>query len=244
MRNRPALTLVELLVVVAILGMLIALLLPAMHDGTRTPARSGLCKNNLKRIGLALIDYVNMHDGEFPPAYTIDAEGNRLQSWRTLILPFLDEQALFDRIDLTKTWDDPANAEALDRANRVTVFRCPLVDLDLPPGTTTYLAVVGAGFVFSGPEPTSLAEITDGKDQTLLVFDAAAEHAVHWMSPQDADEAVLLSYTEVTEMYHPGYFPAAFVDGHVQSLDASLTGETRKAMITIAGGEAIADSDW
>lgn len=241
MRNRPAFTLVELLVVLAIIGIFTALLLlgsrPTIH-----PHRRAQCSNNLKQISCALINYATVNDGEFPPAYTTDTEGNRLHSWRTLILPYLEQQDLYDSIDLSRAWDDPANAAALERAAGVTVFQCP--SADLAPAMTTYLAVVGAGFVFLGAESTNFDEITDGTGQTLLVIDAAEEHAVHWMSPQDADEATLLSYTAESVLNHPTAFQAAFVDGHVQSLDATLAGETRKALLTIAGGETLTDSDF
>ncbi|MBC8288680.1 MAG: DUF1559 domain-containing protein, partial [Planctomycetes bacterium] len=77
----------ETLVTLAILAILTALFLPA----TRTPreaSRRSQCKNNLKQIGIALHNYHEDH-GAFPPAYTMDANGQPLHSWRTLILLYL-----------------------------------------------------------------------------------------------------------------------------------------------------------
>ena len=69
--------------------------------------------NNLKQIALALLNYEQAHHA-LPPAYTVDAQGRPLHSWRTLILPYLDQESLYQTIDLSKPWNDPANAKALE----------------------------------------------------------------------------------------------------------------------------------
>ena len=51
-----------------------------------------------------------------PPAYTVDANGRPLHSWRTLILPYLEQESLYQTIDLSKPWNDPANARAVETA--------------------------------------------------------------------------------------------------------------------------------
>src|SRR4051794_16138712 len=75
--------LVELIVVMGIIAVLLALLLPATRS-TRGAARRSQCVNNLKQIALALHSYEQAHKA-LPPAYTVDAQGRRLHSWRTLI---------------------------------------------------------------------------------------------------------------------------------------------------------------
>jgi type II secretory pathway pseudopilin PulG len=94
----------------SIIAFLFALMLPAGRV-SRPAARRTQCKNNLKQVALALHNYADDHHA-LPPAYTVDAKGRPLHSWRTLILPYLDEQALYDSIDLSKPWDDPKNADA------------------------------------------------------------------------------------------------------------------------------------
>jgi type II secretory pathway pseudopilin PulG len=106
-------TLVELLVVLGVIAILIALLLP-MRRSAGEASRRSMCSNNLKQIGIALHNYADEY-GAFPPAYTVDAEGKPLHSWRTLILPFIEQGPLYEKIDLSKPWDDPANKEAYDK---------------------------------------------------------------------------------------------------------------------------------
>ena len=114
-RKRPsrfAFTLVELLVVIAIIGVLIALLLPAVNSA-REAARLIQCKNRQKQIGLALLNYESA-TGTLPPAGLVAPYHRRsmfdhgfqpwtgLQvSWVVLVLPHMEEQALFDRFDLS-----------------------------------------------------------------------------------------------------------------------------------------------
>jgi len=89
-------TLVELLVVIAIIGILIALLLPAVQ-AAREAARRATCRNNLKQLGLALHGFHDVRK-TFPPSAV--RQGGLHENWVIKILPFLEQQALFDRFDL------------------------------------------------------------------------------------------------------------------------------------------------
>jgi prepilin-type N-terminal cleavage/methylation domain-containing protein len=124
-------TLVELLAVIAIVGLLVSLLLPAVQ-AARESARRAQCLNNLKQIGLALHGYADSH-GRLPPASTSAVDVGvwnyesdptvRLHSWAALVLPFLEESSLGGSIDFKVSSLDPANRPAA--ATIVSVFRCP-----------------------------------------------------------------------------------------------------------------------
>ena len=212
-KPRKGFRLVELMVVVAIVVVLIALMLPAVRT-SREAARRSQCTNNLKQIALALRDYEDRY-GALPPAYTVDAKGRRLHSWRTLILPFLEQKALYETIDLSKAWDDPVNAKA--RETVVSGFHCPS-EQDGPGNVTTYLAVVGEDACFWGREPRKLGEITDGLSDTMMVIEAGEESAVPWMKPVDADEALVVGLGAESRLSHAGGVNACFVDGSVRFL--------------------------
>jgi len=109
-RTRRAFTLVELLVVIAIIGILVALLLPAVQTA-REAARRVQCSNNLKQIGLASHNY---HDvfGCFPPGSITEGpcctQKSRI-NWAIALLPYIEQQQLFDLYDHRVYNEDPAN---------------------------------------------------------------------------------------------------------------------------------------
>lgn len=223
------------LAVVATALVLIALLLPAVHRG-REPARRTQCRGHFKQIGLALYNYHDAY-GAFPPAFTVDAAGNRLHSWRTLLLPYLNQKLLYDKIDLSKPWDDPANAFL--HQEQVPQFLCPSAITSR--GQTTCLALVTSQSVIRPESSCSIKDVKDGTSNTLTVIEVDAEHAVPWMSPYDADEALFLSLGPQSKLSHPGGFHALITDGAVRMLKRDLPADTRRALITVDGSEKIGD---
>jgi prepilin-type N-terminal cleavage/methylation domain-containing protein/prepilin-type processing-associated H-X9-DG protein len=124
-------TLIELLVVIAIIAILISLLLPAVQQA-REAARRTQCKNNLKQIGLALHNYLDVHRG-FPPAFVSDVStgvNTPGGEWspHARILPFLEQANLYNLADLGLAYDDPANGTIASQ--RIATFMCPSEPLD------------------------------------------------------------------------------------------------------------------
>lgn len=228
-------TLVELLVVIAVIGILVALLLPATRN-SREAARRSQCKNNLKQILLALHNYHDQYQA-FPPAWTVDASGRRLHSWRTLILPFADQTPLYERIDLSKPWDDPVNAEAAKQTP--SIYVCPSVEFD--PGRTVYVAMVGEEAFLRPVLPRAMSEITDGTSNTVAVIEVNKTQAVPWMAPQDADLAMFVGLKSPTDSHHTGGGHVGMADGTVRFLSSNLEEQTRQSLATVAGGEKIGE---
>ena len=227
----------KLLVGFGIMLVLASLLLPNLRRG-REPAYRTQCRNNLKHIGLALHNYADQY-GALPPAYTVDADGKPLHSWRTLILPFLEfeQNELYKKIDFSKPWNDPANTEAFKTTPYA--YRCP--SETLPPNYTSYLGIVGENACFHPTEPRSFSEITDSTSETLMVFEVAQEHAVHWMAPQDASKNIVLNFGSNGKLAHSGGTQAALADGSVRFISENVSPETLRALISIAGNEQVGE---
>jgi prepilin-type N-terminal cleavage/methylation domain-containing protein/prepilin-type processing-associated H-X9-DG protein len=122
-RTRPGLTLIEVLVVIAIIGALIALLLPAVQQ-VRTAAARVQCANNLHQLGLALHMY-NDTNGAFPPALVTSGANvqDAYATGFTYLLPFLEQDATYRTYHFDDPWYLPSNYQAVGTS--VKVFYCP-----------------------------------------------------------------------------------------------------------------------
>lgn len=231
------LTLIEVLVILAILGVLIGMLLPARRTAGEA-ARRSQCMNNLKNIALAVSNYGMVH-GVLPPASTGDVDGRPRHDWRTLTLPQNEEDALYRAVDLAKPWDDPANARVGEE--RLSVFICP--NTTTPRNTTAYLATLDPGGCLSPGKSRRLADVSDGTANTLLIIEAGDDRAVPWMAPKDADESVLTGFASA-KLHHSGGAHAAFADGAVRFLKARTPLPILRALTTAAGGEVISSDSY
>jgi prepilin-type N-terminal cleavage/methylation domain-containing protein len=122
-RDVRAFTLVELLVVIAIIGMLVAILLPAVQ-AARGAARRSQCQNNLKQLGLAITSYQATHE-TYPPGVTANTDNfqDGMHSGLVFLLPYLEQQNLYDRIDLSSSWRSDSNRVAAQQL--IPSFQCP-----------------------------------------------------------------------------------------------------------------------
>lgn len=134
--RRRGFTLIELLVVISIIGVLIALLLPAVQ-AAREAARRIQCANNLKQMGLALSNYQGSH-GSFPPSYVarqpfVDGATDVADgwAWAAMMLPYLEGTTIHAAINFSLPVDSLANATAAQ--TRIAGYLCPS---DIPPAGT------------------------------------------------------------------------------------------------------------
>jgi prepilin-type N-terminal cleavage/methylation domain-containing protein/prepilin-type processing-associated H-X9-DG protein len=231
-------TLVELLVVIAVIGMLVALLLPAVQ-AARESARRSQCQNNLKQIVLA------MHN--FEGAYKYLPFGDRLNYTNTnkvgpgvQILPFLEESALFDKYNWNVNWYDPGNSEVVQ--SRLKVYYCPttpdagrlfsstesgvpftaaVTDYMAPSGVGSNektFAVANYGMTLSDDKsiltkkvktPNRLKHATDGLSHTLMFAECAGKPDI-WSNGQMTGGS---NFKTGWASHATGFDPKMFVPG-------------------------------
>ncbi|QDU55881.1 DUF1559 domain-containing protein [Aeoliella mucimassa] len=141
-RTRSGFTLVELLVVIAIIGILVALLLPAVQSA-REAARRNSCKNNLKQMGLALLNYENAY-GVLPGGQT---DSSLYYSVNTQILPYMEQGTTHDRIEFDKFIYDTSSANPTIAQVQPEVYLCPS---DPQQGGNAYSWSGSSGSTFMG----------------------------------------------------------------------------------------------
>lgn len=129
-QTRGGFTLVELLVVIAIIGVLVALLLPAVQ-AARAAARRSQCQNNIRQVGLAVLNYESANKGlprfqswwNDPNSDEFAEKWDLGPNWIINILPYMEQQAIFDSFDFTAPINQPANE--LARSAVIPALLCP-----------------------------------------------------------------------------------------------------------------------
>jgi hypothetical protein len=257
-------TLVELLVVVAIVAVLVGLLLPAVQ-AAREAGRRMSCLNNLRNQGCALHGHL-VATGRFPVGClewkfgTTPRPTNRCLAWSAFILPWLEGTPAFDRIDLARPFDDPVNAAAA--ATILPVYVCPSADrvggLVGGLGRCDYGGIVGERIASpNNPEKGGLIhdrgfaahEITDGLSKTLLVAECAAGPwaDAQWINGRNLfDQAYAVNWpTWEDEMRsrHPGGAHGLLGDGAVRFFAEGTDLRVLAALCTRSGNETL-PADW
>jgi len=210
----------------------VGLLLPAVQKVREAAARTQ-DQNNLKQIGLAIHNYADVRRG-LPPGAICDGNGKPLLSWRVAILPYIDQQALYEQFKLDEPWDSAHNRKLIPLmpptyANPAAPPR---------PGTTHYRALVGNGAIFDLAKPTKFAQVTDGLSNTIMVVETA--EAVAWTKPDEVMYDPQQPLPKFIPVFAAGH-NVLFADGSVRFFSNAHAERTLRAMITRSGGEVIDD---
>lgn len=188
---------------------------------------------------MAVANYTDSN-GHYPPAYQLGPDGRPWHSWRVLVLPYIEGDAIFKRYRFDEPWDGPNNRTLADLRPRTFGFP---VDRDRVSHVANYLAVVGPETLWAGEKPLRGLPPDGASDTILFVENSGLD--VHWMEPRDltfADMSFELQRPDgVSSVYStPG---VAMADGSVRSLGPKLTPEALRALLTADGGEKL-DGDW
>ena len=204
---------------IAVSGVAVGMLLPAVQQ-VREAARRTQSMNNQRQLALALLNY-EAANGSFPPAFTVDADGTPLLSWRVAILPYLEQKDLYDRFHHDEPWDSEHNIQLLNEMP--DLFKNPSTAGQ--PGWTDYMAPTTDDSILSASgKETKRAQITDGSSDTILLFEVGVDQQAPWTSPQDLEIETLDSMN--FDNGHAGVMTYALCDGSVLTAAKSRTVES------------------
>ena len=218
----------------ASIGIMVGLLLPAVQ-AAREAARRMQASNNLKQVGLAIHNYHSAYN-KLPGAIT-DDNGKPLLSWRVAILPFLEQQALYEQFHLDEPWDSEHNIKLVEQMPMTYVD--PSLATYLRPGMTVFRLNSGKDLMFEEGKELRFRDCLDGLSNTIMAYEADYKsEAVTWTKP----ERILLDRDNPlpqTGHVHQGGFHVLMGDGAVIFITHSIDLGLFDALLTRAGGEVI-----
>jgi hypothetical protein len=192
-------------------------------------------QNNLRQLTLAMHNYADRNSSRFPPQAVFSPEGKPLLSWRVLILPYLEEEALYKEFHLDEPWDSDHNKMLL--AKMPKFFAMP----GSPAGTTDthYLAFVGKSAFFDGKKGLRMPlDFPDGTSNTIMFVEAPK--GVPWTKPEDLpfDPDPTKPLPKLGGQFRDG-FNVSLCDGSVRFLRKTISDTTLRSAITRDGGEVL-----
>jgi len=228
--SRRGFSVVELLVVITVIGLLLALLLPAVQSA-REGARQTQCKNNLHQFGVALEHHAEQF-GHYPK------DGERGHGFGTYLLALLDQKPLYDKIDplnspLPTGAVVPGTGDVL-----LSVFRCPSHSAgDHLASGYARSDYIGNDAIFM--KATKFQNIIDGDSQTMSLGETTTDHA--WALPGTATADTAPNSGSGFSSGHTGGIHILLCDGAVRFISDNIDLATFKALGTPSGNEAVGE---
>jgi Protein of unknown function (DUF1559) len=209
--------------------------------GSRESSRRASCMNSLRQIEVALHSY-HADYGSFPPAYIANANGKPMHSWRVLILPYMEQQALYERYNFNEPWDGPNNRKLHNVIMKS--YCCPSRSDKQPKTETNYVVVVGPQTMWPGDKATKLTDVKDGTSNTIMLVEFH-DSGIHWMEPRDLHTVQMPMAINAPRgqgicSLHPHGANAILADGSVRFLSDKTPPDALRAALTIAGSEKTA----
>lgn len=222
-------------ILLIVLGVMIPLL--DSHFSRTSGRPRSVTKSNLKQIGLALHNYHEQHS-TFPPGAITNRQNRPLQSWQALILPFLDQEGIYKRIDLQQAWDSPVNRPPFQQ--EIPVYLSPKTRQTRSPDGYALSHFAGNRLVLKQNAGMKILEsITDGMSNTIMAMELG-ERFKPWGDPT--------SLTLPTAVIGPGKKSLSqggnhvlLGDGSVHFISQDIDPAILKALSTPDGGEPIDD---
>ena len=223
----------------ATIGVAIGLLLPAVQK-VRQAANRTQSMNNLKQMGLAFFNYESAY-GKFPGNITDKKTGKALLSWRVAILPFIEQNNLYQQFKLDEPWDSEHNLKVAKVAIKVYAQSGKELQRDREGNILTpFQGLAGPSGLLEQGKNIRLADITDGTSNTILLVEAQKQ--VIWTKPEDVPFDPKVGFPSPEKVFggdSPNGFNALFADGSVRFISNRIDQKILKALFTRNGGEPL-----
>ncbi|MHB1561171.1 MAG: DUF1559 family PulG-like putative transporter [Isosphaeraceae bacterium] len=217
----------------------IRLVAPAVGTA-RAAARRAQSVNNLKQIGLAFHNYHSAMN-HFPAAVNRGGKNKNIPySWRVAILPYIEQQALYNQYNFDEPWDGPNNRKLIEKIPVVYAYPNP----DGPPlskGHTSYFVFTGPSTAVGAGGDPQIQNFTDGTSNTILTVEAKRE--IPWTKPEDIPFDPEQPLPEIGG-YSPDGTNVGFADGSVRVLKKTVNPVVLKKLITRDGGEIVSSDQY
>ena len=243
---------------VASTGVLVGLLLPAVQQA-RQAARRTQSMNNLKQLALAMHNYHDVYRG-FPSGTHANEKlkADKRFSWLSRILPFMEQNALYEQLDFEESWDDESNQQWVGTS--ISTLQNPGLPV-VEAGQTHYVGLAGVGEdgprlaanhkragVFADNRRTRIRDIRDGTSNTAMIAEAKGKLG-RWAA------GGVSTYRPITQKPYingpdgiggpfNGGANVAFADGSVRFISENIDPEVFEALNTINGGEVVNNIDF
>ena len=207
---------------------------PERAPGEPPPTDAELRRSatTLKLIGIAIHSY---HDAfNRLPADVVGKDGKPLLSWRVLILPYIEQENLFNQFKLDEPWDSPNNKKL---SETIVKLYAP-VRGKAPKDHTFYQGFTGPNALFRPGKPYTMANIANADGTSLTIMVVEAGESVPWAKPGGLAFDPKKPLPKLGGLFG-GDFHALMCDGSVRYLKKSTPEKTIKALITPQGGEPV-----
>lgn len=236
---------------------LVALLLPAVQQA-REAARRTQSRNNLKQIGLAMHIYHDVFN-ELPRGTVAndELEPDERLSWAYSILPYIEQQALYESIDGEAGWEAEENSQAVSVA--LPVFQNPSQPGERPnPSAGDYVGMAGVGEdaatlenddprtgIFGYNRQCRFRDISDGTSNTIMITDSSQPNASYLAGGRATirgfSQSPYLNGPDGIGSPHAGVVQVLMADGSVRAISVNTDETTLEALATKAGGENVGE---
>lgn len=197
----------------------------------REEAKAMQTMNNLKQVALAFHNFESAYQ-KLPPQALTSNDGKKLLSWRVLILPFIEQNELYNKFKLDEPWDSPHNLALVKEMPAI------YASAGAEPGKATVQTPLTPKSAFGRPgKPVTLLDVLDGTSGTVWLIDSDPADAVIWTKPEDYDATTENAFSRLFQ--NRKKIPIGFIDGSIRTIEKSLSFDTFNKLLTIADGELV-----